>query len=231
MATPRKKWNSSFEPHRLDRADVVNALLVVCPPAEGKDLRARLQGGWPDLSSRVVSKMPEAVKRLRGGQVRAVVCDLEIFAEFSAALRREQILAGELPVVLLVAPGSEDKAARAMEQGAAALLLKAGSYERLLPVLVEQVLQTRRTWEQLGRFIRHEINNPLTGILGNAELALDAGESLPVVTSKRLRTIIELTVRLRNLLRTLEGSPQQWFAGSSARPGEQSSSSLLRVPR
>lgn len=54
------------------------------------------------------------------------------------------------------------------------------------------------------RVIRHEVNNPLTGILGNAELILAEGAGLPEKTRERLTTIVHLAVRLRDVLRELE---------------------------
>lgn len=56
----------------------------------------------------------------------------------------------------------------------------------------------------LARVIRHEVNNPLTGILGNAELILADGAGLPEKTRERLTTILYLAVRLRDVLRELE---------------------------
>src|SRR3989338_430199 len=56
----------------------------------------------------------------------------------------------------------------------------------------------------LARLVRHEVNNPLTGILGNAELILADGAGLPEKTRERLATIIYLAVRLRDVLRELE---------------------------
>ena len=62
--------------------------------------------------------------------------------------------------------------------------------------------------ENLGEILRHELNNPLTGILGNAELLLaemrrhnDAQFSAPGF--KRLETIAALAVRMRETVRRL----------------------------
>jgi hypothetical protein len=51
--------------------------------------------------------------------------------------------------------------------------------------------------EQLCEFLRHQINNPLTGILGNAELLLRASDRTSQTFTKRLETIVALAVRLR----------------------------------
>jgi nitrogen-specific signal transduction histidine kinase len=54
-----------------------------------------------------------------------------------------------------------------------------------------------------GEMLRHEVNNPLTGILGNAELLLARRERLTARDIERLETIAELAVRLRETIRRL----------------------------
>jgi signal transduction histidine kinase len=66
--------------------------------------------------------------------------------------------------------------------------------------------------EAFGETLRHELNNPLTGILGNAELLLaevrrkNDGQ-LPNGGQQRLETIAALAVRLRETVRRLS---QDW---------------------
>src|SRR5713226_593111 len=68
--------------------------------------------------------------------------------------------------------------------------------------------------EYFGEVLRHELNNPLTGILGNAELLLaevhrkNDGQ-LPHGGERRLETIAALAVRLRETVRRLS---QEWEA-------------------
>jgi signal transduction histidine kinase len=65
-----------------------------------------------------------------------------------------------------------------------------------------------------GEVLRHELNNPLTGILGNAELLLaeihrkNDGQ-IPEGGEQRLETIAALAVRLRETVRRLS---QEWEA-------------------
>ena len=59
-----------------------------------------------------------------------------------------------------------------------------------------------------GEVLRHELNNPLTGILGNAELLLSeirrkSDGRLPNGAPQRLETIAALAVRLRETVRRL----------------------------
>jgi signal transduction histidine kinase len=66
--------------------------------------------------------------------------------------------------------------------------------------------------EDFGEVLRHELNNPLTGILGNAELLLAEVHrkndgKLPRGGEQRLETIAALAVRLRETVRRLS---QEW---------------------
>ncbi|MGB7730951.1 MAG: histidine kinase dimerization/phospho-acceptor domain-containing protein [Candidatus Acidiferrum sp.] len=64
-----------------------------------------------------------------------------------------------------------------------------------------------------GAILRHELNNPLTGILGNAELLLAELQrknlDLPEQARIRLETIAELAVRMRDTVRRLS---EEWQA-------------------
>ena len=67
-----------------------------------------------------------------------------------------------------------------------------------------------------GEVLRHELNNPLTGILGNAELVLLEVRrgmlDLPPQTLQRLETITELAVRMRETVRHLS---DRWEAAGA----------------
>jgi len=68
--------------------------------------------------------------------------------------------------------------------------------------------------EDFGEVLRHELNNPLTGILGNAELLLaeirrKSDNRLPEGGQQRVETIAALAVRLRETVRRLS---QEWEA-------------------
>lgn len=79
--------------------------------------------------------------------------------------------------------------------------------------------------EDFGEILRHELNNPLTGILGNAELLLaeirrKGDGRLPGGAQQRLETIASLAVRLRESVRRLS---QDWASRHS--PASETSSS------
>lgn len=69
--------------------------------------------------------------------------------------------------------------------------------------------------EGFGEILRHEVNNPLTGILGNAELLLARRDSLPPAAVQRLETIAELAIRLRETIRRLSEKAEARHARSA----------------
>ncbi|PYU24390.1 MAG: hypothetical protein DMG30_09160 [Acidobacteria bacterium] len=64
-----------------------------------------------------------------------------------------------------------------------------------------------------GEILRHEVNNPLTGILGNAEMLLAKRDYLPASAIERLETIAHLAVRLRETVRRLSSALELRLAG------------------
>jgi signal transduction histidine kinase len=123
----------------------------------------------------------------------------------------------EMELTALVAAGFADFVARAEGSLRVALGLVEQRLRRakhapagvLLSVLAEDA-----NAEAFGEVLRHELNNPLTGILGNAELLLaevrrkNDGQ-LPNGGQQRLETIAALAVRLRETVRRLS---QDWEA-------------------
>jgi signal transduction histidine kinase len=74
--------------------------------------------------------------------------------------------------------------------------------------------------EDFGEVLRHELNNPLTGILGNAELLLveirrKGDGRMPQDAPQRLETIASLAVRLRESVRRLS---TEWEARQNSAP-------------
>jgi signal transduction histidine kinase len=69
----------------------------------------------------------------------------------------------------------------------------------------ENHLENRQETRDFGEVLRHELNNPLAGILGNAELLPEElrrhNIELPQQTVLRLETIATLAVRMRETVR------------------------------
>jgi signal transduction histidine kinase len=147
----------------------------------------------------------------------------------TTALRLESIvsaLAEYAPVIVIASASHEHELSALVATGLADFVARSASSlsmaidlieERLRqsveePNVVSVLLRDENNQEAFGETLRHELNNPLTGILGNAELLLaevrrkNDGQ-LPNGGQQRLETIAALAVRLRETVRRLS---QDW---------------------
>ncbi len=85
----------------------------------------------------------------------------------------------------------------------------------------EEAAQADGENRDFGALLRHELNNPLTGILGNAELLLvevrRKNIELPPNGESRLQTIATLAVRMRETVRKLS---EEWESNAEKRERE-----------
>jgi signal transduction histidine kinase len=131
-------------------------------------------------------------------------------------------LAVYAPVVVIGGADREWELAALVAAGSADFVSRAGGCLPVALGLVEQRLRhaqyapalhavpngEAKAEEGFGETLRHELNNPLTGILGNAELLLAEVRRkndgrLPNGGQQRLETIAALAVRLRETVRRL----------------------------
>ena len=157
-----------------------------------------------------------------------------------AALRR---LSRSHALGCIVAVGNDPGLERQFEMmraGAVDVITRESSLERVEQALdlAISVLQARHTEaeqeklrliRQLAISINHEINNPLTGLLGTVELILMENKTLPEKTQRDMRTIIEqarriqeVTARLKvlNQLRSVPYGAHDTMLDLSGRPQE-----------
>jgi signal transduction histidine kinase len=119
------------------------------------------------------------------------------------------------PVILLAPLECQAEAAPLVAAGNVEFVAHEGDFVSLAASLIERRLRWAAMSESLcgppwakfsgdiGEIFRHEINNPLTGILGNAELLLGHRDRLSAVDTQRLQTVVDLAVRLRETIRQL----------------------------
>ena len=118
-------------------------------------------------------------------------------------------------MVLLAAAERQAEILRMVAEGEVEFVARRGDFIPLVACLVERRLRWAQRsgssasspWAEMpddvAEIFRHEINNPLTGILGNAELLLSHGVRLPAADTQRLQTVVDLAVRLRETIRRL----------------------------
>jgi signal transduction histidine kinase len=127
-------------------------------------------------------------------------------------------IANVAPVLVLASVNSQAEVASLVADGNVEFIGRAGDFVSLAAALMERRLRwarmplssSRSAWPpffaDIGELFRHEINNPLTGILGNAELVLAHREHLSPVEVQRLQTVVDLAVRLRESIRRISNA-------------------------
>lgn len=144
-------------------------------------------------------------------QLNSVVSALAVHAPVVVIGEQQQ----QTEVAALVTAGAADFVARGDEclPVAFGLLDRRLQHSRQLAGHAEEVFGgDGESSEGFGEVLRHELNNPLTGILGNAELLLAEVRRkndgrMPQGGQQRLETIAALAVRLRETVRRLS---QEW---------------------
>ena len=128
-------------------------------------------------------------------------------------------------LIFLAKPERQSEAAPFVARGEMDFVAKAGDFAGIAAALLERHMHSAALSDRLSlprgvgssadlsEIFRHEINNPLTGILGNAELLLSHRERLPAADGQRLQTIVDLAVRLRETIRRLSN---EWEASAQA---------------
>jgi signal transduction histidine kinase len=133
-------------------------------------------------------------------------------ATLSDSLRHFSVIA---PVVVLAPAEWQAEVAPLVAIGSVDFVARLGDFIPLVASLIERRLRSAVTsgamkgppWAafpaDVATIFRHEINNPLTGILGNAELLLAHPGNFSSADTLRLKTIVDLCVRLRETIRRL----------------------------
>ena len=193
-----------------------------------------------------------AARRILGEQSPAVILAEErALAETDGpgAMRRLiesalSLLAGSAPVVWVGAAEEGPAMTRAVRSGVVDFVPRSAMCLPAAVTMVERRLRScarsaaengprggsvslgelRLDDRDFGEVLRHELNNPLTGILGNAELLLLEAHrgklDLPMQTLRRLETITELAVRMRETVRQLSDRWERAGENSSEADGK-----------
>ena len=146
----------------------------------------------------------------------------------------EASLAEKLDPLVAIAPGvlfgpveRHVEFAPLIVSGDVEFVARAGDFAPVVANLIERRLRWAEKaaafggppWTEfpgdIGAIFRHEINNPLTGILGNAELVLAHRDRLAPADTQRLQIVVDLAVRLRETIRRLSNAWEKTTAKSA----------------
>lgn len=193
------------------------ALLCVADAALAQRLAHEIELYGQARAISVAADLPEFIERMERDSPSVILLDDALFPEAPLAEFLRQ-LTKTAPVVLLAAAARQPEILRMVADGEVEFVARDGEFVPLAACLVERRLRwSQRSassggspWAEMpddvAEIFRHEINNPLTGILGNAELLLSHGVRLPAADTQRLQTVVELAVRLRETIRRLSNA-------------------------
>jgi signal transduction histidine kinase len=178
------------------------------------------------LHLRPIARRAEA-RRLAAGISVFLLDQSGIEASSKQVLKRTvERLVEVAPVIVVAAPERQSELTALLNSGATDFVARTGNFVPVAVGLVERRLQLARMAmvpsseeiksarsDNFGEILRHEVNNPLTGILGNAEMLLARRDGLPASAIERLETIAHLAVRLRETVRRLSSAAELRHAG------------------
>jgi signal transduction histidine kinase len=173
---------------------------------------------WTELTARAARLNPQTIV-FEDGILPADV-------SLEEAARRMALFA---PVIVIAPSEKQSQLIGLLTAGEIDFVVRSGEFLSLAAAFVERrlrppqaiELEFRSAWaadlpSDFAEVLRHEINNPLTGILGNAELLLSQlRPNLTPVSVQRLETVVDLAVRLRETIRCLSS---EWERQHSSLP-------------
>jgi len=170
----------------------------------------------------VAESLVELLDCLTQVRPRVIVLDDELVAG-APLLEFLRQLNESAPIVLIASFDRQKEVANLVTAGEVEFVGRQGDYASLAASLALRHLRSAESFHSrngspwtgmsgdVAEIFRHDINNPLTGILGNAELVLSHATKLPAADIQRLQTVVELAVRLRETIRRLSDA---WEAES-----------------
>lgn len=204
-------------------------LLISADPSLAVDLALQFQTSPQQTPAArglvTVVRLAQARSYFRMSTPAVIVLDESACATGSFASKGDSPLAWAVkemaeaaPVILIcgaMRPGEMESLASLVASGRLDVVTRGRNSPALIASLLDrrlaEVLQSPWTTggdplnltPDFGEILRHELNNPLTGILGNAELLLARQDQFSSAAVRRLETIASLAVRMREAVRRL----------------------------
>jgi signal transduction histidine kinase len=195
----------------------VRILLGIADPPLAKRL-ADEAGRFTSLDALAwLSSIEELLDNVASTSPRVILLD-DILLRGAPLLESVRQLTESAPVILLAPAARQAQVASLVAVGDVEFVTRVGDFVPLAASLLERRVRWAeradpapgRSWvelpENIAEIFRHEINNPLTGILGNAELLLAHRDRMHATDTQRLETVVSLAVRLRETVRRLSES-------------------------
>lgn len=194
-----------------------NVLLVTADAALAQRMATELARGRSVPQVVVASTLARAREQLGVMPPTVIFLDGGLPGDMPRSqLAREMAL--HAPVVMAVNPAHNVELAPVISTGEVDCVATAGDFLPVVVALLDRRLRFEKhsmKYEEaleadevvdFSSLLRHELNNPLTGILGNAEMLLRRRDQLPSDVLMRVETITHLTLRLRETVRRISNA-------------------------
>jgi signal transduction histidine kinase len=203
------------------------AVLGTADQALAQRLSRDLCTSIPKQAVSVVASLTLLRELLKTCAPGVIFLDTDLLGELSLS-DAMRLLASTAPVLVLASLNAEADVARLVQDDRVDFIARVGDFLPLASAMIVRRLnqENARTWDSdaanvrispaMSEIFRHEINNPLTGILGNAELVLAHREHFSGVEVQRLQTVVDLAVRLRENIRRISNSWEELRASKTS---------------
>jgi signal transduction histidine kinase len=193
-------------------------VLIICGDSRlAKEFVEELLSADGPLQAPLAATLAQALRMLERWTPCVIFLDDSALASGEGGSALEKTVAcliEHAPVVVAAHAEHQEMLAFLIRSGAADLVARIGNFLPVAAGLVARRARIARLAQSdeffhrgpdvdFGELLRHEVNNPLTGILGNAELLLKHRNEFPRHAVDRLETIATLAVRLRETIRRL----------------------------
>lgn len=177
-------------------------LLGIADNGLAKKLASQLMATAPEATVETASSLAQLSDFLASSHPAVIFLDTDLLSgrSISEAVRQFSTIA---PLIVLTSVNNQAEMATLIPSSNVDFIGRVGEFIPIATALIERRLKKSdmeihsvadtapESVAQLGELFRHEINNPLTGILGNAELVLAHRDHLSPVDAQRLQTVVD----------------------------------------
>jgi signal transduction histidine kinase len=192
------------------------AMLATADAALAEGLSRELVRSVPERNISLVCRLPQLREMVKAGGPSVIFLDSDLLGGLPLLDEVHQLLA-VAPVLVLAPFNAQSDVAKLVADERVDFIARVGDFVPLASALIGRRLKQRDLSSSpigtpehaaagIGDLFRHEINNPLTGILGNVELVLAHRDHFSGVEVRRLQTVVDLAVRLRENIRRISNT-------------------------
>lgn len=200
-----------------------SALVLLCTSVveSRRKLKREIRRYAPGVNVQVAPEISSCLDVARHKWPVAIVVDDLAFTQRNPRQALREL--SRLVPLILIGQKMEKTFARLIAEGRADFVFRSGNFPLLVAALIDRRMRTGGELARPHRFafprsvnlpsqplaveclenLPHDVNNALTGIIGNVELVLRAKGRSSVKSARRLQTAVEIALQLRDDTRAI----------------------------